>query len=80
MTPNEVLNDPNFVNHSLEVFFKWLFVAGAFLYTLFTLIVIRQIGLMKKTLITEFSPLIASIGVVHFFLATIVLAYYLLFI
>ena len=79
MSPNEILNNPDFINHSMELVFKWLFVIGATLYMLFTLVVIRQISLMKKTLITEVSPLITTLGLAHFGLAIGVLVYYFLF-
>lgn len=79
MSPNEMLNNPEFINHSMELVFKWLFVIGAVLYMLFTLVVIRQISLMKKTLITEVSPLISTLGVAHFLMAACLVGFYLLF-
>lgn len=78
MSPDTVLTDPNFISHGLEVTFKWLFVIGAFLYTLFTLIVMRQISLMKKTLITAVSPTITMLGFLQFLLAIGVMGFYLI--
>ncbi len=79
MSPQIALNDPNLITVGLELTFKWLFIIGAVLYVLFSLIVLRQIGLMKKTLITTVSPLITTFGLIHFGLAVGVLVYYLLF-
>lgn len=79
MSPNEVLNNPDFINHSMELVFKWLFVIGATLYMLFTLVVMRQISLMKKTLITEVSPFISTLGLTHFLMAACLVVFYILF-
>ena len=79
MSPNEIISNPDFINHSMELVFKWLFVIGAVLYMLFTLVVIRQISLMKKTLITEVSPFISTMGLAHFLMAASLVVFYILF-
>ncbi len=79
MSPNEILNNPDFLNNSMALVFKWLFVIGAVLYMLLTLVVIRQISLMKKTLITEVSPLISTFGLAHFLMAVSLVVFYILF-
>ncbi len=62
-----------------------IFAKGAILlilvfYAIFSLIIVRQVDLMSKTLITRVSPLVKGIAVVHAGLAIglIILAYGLL--
>lgn len=77
MQPQNVLIDPALISSGLEITFKILFVVAAIIYVLFTLIVMRQISLMKKTLITPVSPVIGLLGFVHFCLAVGVLVFYI---
>lgn len=49
--------------------FKWLLVIAFALYVVFAFIVIRQIYIMRKTLITSFSQIFTIIGYVHFAVA-----------
>ena len=49
----------------LLTLFKWLLVIGAGFYTVFAFVVIRQIQVMKKTLITTFSSKITILGLSH---------------
>ena len=64
------------VDQSITVLFdsalKIIFVLLAGLYLAFAFVVIRQISVMKKTLITPFSPVIAIIGYLHFLIALMV--------
>lgn len=52
-----------------------LFVAGALIYLVFALIMVRQIIIMRKTLITSFSPVILTLGLVHLFVSIVVFAF-----
>lgn len=58
---------------------KFLFVTGALFYLLYTFIVFRQIYIMKKTLITSFSPAVSLLGLINLVLATGVFVGFLLF-
>lgn len=62
----------------LLVLFKILFVLAAFLYVLFSFVVIRQISLMRKTLITPFSPILSILGWLHSLIAIIVLLIFII--
>ena len=48
---------------------KILFVLGAFLYLVFAFVVVRQIQVMKGTVMTPFSPIVQLIGLVHLLIA-----------
>lgn len=51
---------------------KGLFLIGVLIYFIFALIIVRQIHVMKKTLITPFSPFVQTIGYTHlFFVGTV---------
>ena len=62
---NSILNQPDFINQSLISLFHFLFVAAGILYVIFSLLVVRQIDLMNKTLITKFSPIATMLGLLH---------------
>lgn len=49
----------------LEALLKILFVIGAMLYLVFAFVVVRQIHVMKSTVITPFSPVVQLLGFVH---------------
>lgn len=51
------------------VFIKLLILSLMVLYFIFSLIVLRQINLMTETLITEISPIIKGLGLIHVFVA-----------
>lgn len=76
---NEILNIPL---PSLEVTILWivkaLFLAGAFLYLIFSLLVTRQIDLMKKTLITSMSGTITLFGWLHLLIALLVFIFFII--
>ncbi|MBD3250427.1 MAG: hypothetical protein GF381_02580 [Candidatus Pacebacteria bacterium] len=59
--------------------FKSSFVIGSLLYIVFAIVVIRQIVVMKRTLITSFNPVILFLGYVHLGLAVAVFLFYLTF-
>ncbi len=50
----------------LEGVFKFLVLGVLLLYLLFSFVVIRQVSVVRKTLITPFSPVLVTIGWVHF--------------
>ncbi|MDA1079481.1 MAG: hypothetical protein O2840_02210 [bacterium] len=47
------------------IVFKFFFVVAAVLYSLFAVVVIRQIIIMKNTLLTSFSPFMLVAGYAH---------------
>ena len=53
--------------------FKFFFIVSAALYCLFAVVVIRQIVVMKNTLLTSFSPILQIAGYMHLALAIFVL-------
>ncbi len=60
-----------------QAFLKIMFVLGGGLYVIFAFVVIRQISLMRHTLITSFSRVIQLIGYFHFICALIAFLYFL---
>lgn len=44
---------------------KGMFLLGILIYFIFAIIIVRQIHVMKKTLITPFSPVVLTIGFGH---------------
>ncbi len=63
----------------VQFLLKVLFVLAGALYVIFSFVVIRQIALMRQTVITPFSLTIKLGGYVHFLFALAALIYYLLF-
>lgn len=74
----EPLFSPESGESLLLVLFKILFVLASFLYVLFSFVVIRQISLMRKTLITPFSPVLSILGWLHSVIAIIVLLIFII--
>lgn len=56
--------------------FKFLFILTALCYVAFAVIVVRQIQIMKNTLITPFSPVIFIVGIVHLLASLFVLGFF----
>ncbi len=56
--------------------FKLFLIVGGSLYVFFAFIVIRQIAIMRKTLITSFSPLFTVLGYAHFIVALLALLFF----
>lgn len=54
--------------------FKLLFILSVLFYIVFAFIVIRQVQLMKNTLITPISPLLMTVSILHLLGAIVVLA------
>jgi hypothetical protein len=67
---------PDLISNSLNNLFKFLFVAAGILYVIFSLLVVRQIDLMKKSLTTKISPFVTTLGIVHLGLALLVLWFF----
>lgn len=63
MTPTAIT--PDLIAETLAQGFKIMFTVSAVLYLIFALLVLRQIDLMKKTLITPFSPFVTTLGLIH---------------
>jgi hypothetical protein len=60
-------------------FVKFLFIIGALLYVAFSFVVVRQITLMRQTIITSLSPLLQILGYVHLLFAIgVVLLFFLI--
>ena len=74
---NPILNNLDFSLALLKTF-KWFLVIGAGFYVVFAFVVIRQISVMKKTLITVLSPNITMLGYLHMVFAVGVFATFLL--
>lgn len=53
----------------LSLVFKVLFLLSVLFYCIFAVIVIRQVQIMKNTLITPISPLILLFSILHLVLA-----------
>jgi membrane-anchored glycerophosphoryl diester phosphodiesterase (GDPDase) len=67
---------PIFPDSALAVFYlflKVIFVLAAILYIIFSFVVVRQIHLMRSTIITPFSAVIQIVGYLHLLLAFSVL-------
>lgn len=67
--------DQNFVFILLKIFF----VIGAFFYLIYSGVVAKQIVVMKKTLITDFSSLITLLGLINLIMAAVLLLAFILF-
>lgn len=58
-------------------FIKVLFIIAGVLYLVFSVIVIRQIYTMQKSLVTSFSKQLTFLGFVHLGLAILVLLFFI---
>jgi hypothetical protein len=64
--------------NALSGLIKLLFVMAGLFYVTFAFILIRQVYVMKNTLITTFSPALIFLGYIHLALAVLVLLFFLL--
>jgi small-conductance mechanosensitive channel len=62
---NHAVIDPNL----LFILLKIVFIIGALFYLVYTFVVFRQVQVMKKTLITNFSLSINLLSLINLFLA-----------
>ena len=69
-----------FNNDYIFVFAKGAILLILIFYAIFSLIIIRQVDLMSKTLITGISPIVKILSIIHamFVIALIVLAWVIL--
>lgn len=59
-----------FLNNDLILTFgKWAILLILLVYAIFALIIIRQVDLMSKTLITNLSPVVRLLAIIHAILA-----------
>lgn len=65
------------LNSAVLGIFKIFFVIASLLYIIFAIVVVRQISVMKKTLITSFSPVITVLGFIHLIFAIVMSLFYL---
>lgn len=65
------------LSYSILILFKYLLILASVLYLVFSFVVIRQISIMKKTLITPVSGSISLLGWLHFGFALLVLLNFL---
>lgn len=76
--PTQTFNFLSFINTDLILTFgKGAVLILLMLYAIFSLIIVRQVDLMSKTLITGVSPIVKAIAIFHagFILGLIVLAW-----
>lgn len=76
-----MVSDPNFFNNAyLIIFLRWAILIILVFYVIFALVIVRQVDLMSKTLITPVSPLLKAIAILHagFAIGLLVLAWGLL--
>jgi hypothetical protein len=57
-------------------FLKLLFIIAGSLYLVFSVVVIRQINTMQKSLVTTFSNKLKALGFLHLILAILVLLFF----
>lgn len=70
------LSSPGTPNDILLSLFKLFFIFGSGFYVLVSFVIVRQIHVMKNTLITSFSPVIRTVGYLHLILAVSLLLFY----
>jgi hypothetical protein len=64
------------ITTALLMMVKIFFIIGGSLYFVFSLVAIRQISIMRKTLITPLSPLVTLLGYIHLVLTLGALAFF----
>lgn len=74
---SNLFGSPTGLDMLFLVVFKFLLVAGIFLYVVFAGLILRQIQLMSDTLQTSFTPFLWLFGLIHFALGLLVLFYFL---
>jgi hypothetical protein len=65
--------DPALLQTVILSLIKLLFLVGFGIYAIFAFIATRQIEIMKKTVMTSFSPVVQLLGLLHLGLAILVL-------
>ena len=66
-----------FETEATLVFVKGVILLILFFYAIFSLIVVRQVELMSKTLITSVSPIVKALSIIHagFAIGLVILAF-----
>lgn len=73
---NSLINLPLYTVNIVWLVFEVGALILAVLYFIFSLIVVRQVSLMTESLITEVSPLLRGLAIIHSGLALGVAAYF----
>lgn len=63
------LSNPALAQDFLLGAFKFFLILSALIYMVFAFVILRQVKVMKSTLITPFSPVIRTLGILHLALA-----------
>ncbi|MFZ1721641.1 MAG: DUF5657 family protein [Microgenomates group bacterium] len=66
------------IDLGIQLLVKVMLLIAMFFYLVFAIVIIRQIYLMKRTVMTPFSPTVTILGHLHLLLALVVAAYYLI--
>lgn len=69
LNSNQPIADQLATSSFILTLFKFLFIISAILYVIFSFVVVRQIALMKQTVVTALSPVLQIIGYLHLLLA-----------
>ena len=62
--PTTILTNP-FDFESVLIFLKTTILLILVFYAIFALLIVRQVDLMSKTLITEMSPILKAFSIIH---------------
>ena len=76
--PAEINNLGGEVNTVMLWAVKWSLIILSFFYVLMSIIIVRQIRIMRQTVITSFSPTLRLIGLLHLLLAVVVFITFLI--
>ncbi len=74
------ITDPSLVFTTTDLFLlaiKLMLLVGGVIYFIFSVLIVRQVQLMRSTIMTSLSLPLIFIGIVHAFLALLALIYYL---
>jgi uncharacterized protein DUF5657 len=71
------LDNSHTLDNLLQTLFKSFFIIDGIFYVILSVIIIRQINIMRKTLITPFSPVIEMLGFVHLIISVLVLTFFI---
>ena len=66
-----------FASEAILLFLKWAILLILVFYAIFALMIVRQVDLMSKTVITKVSPILKAFSIVHagFAIGLIILAW-----
>lgn len=60
---------PPEINHYLLLLGKTCFVIGSFIYLIFALVVVKQVGMMSKNINDKFNSILIAFSYFHFIFA-----------